>query len=524
MVVTNEYLGTRPGDWFSGEFGNRQPATPRAFAEAWLAWLAAAGWPGDRALASGEFQARDAFERLVAHLASLGAVAGEMTPTQALDALRALAADTLFQPESPPAPVQIMGTLEAAGMPLDASWIVGLSADRWPPPPRPHPLLPLAWQRERGIAGATAASALAHAQALTDQLARGAPRVVASHAVSVDDHRCLPSALTAHWPVEAPGEPPLRVASSMFAARPALERVAVDRAPPIAADRPVRGGASAIEAQSECPFRALARHRLRVEPWPSIEPGLSPSERGRLMHAALAAFWRDVGTQEALAALSEADLDARIASAVDAGMATLDAARELPPLVRASEPPRMARLMRQWIDACDRARPPFRVLAVEHAQSATLGGVTLSTRIDRVDALEGGGVAIVDYKGGEVVPTRRWFEPRPAGTQLGVYALAWNDAGHEARVRAVAFAPIAAGAAKPAGVAADTSAWPALDAAPGGWPAIEAWWRDALGALARDFAAGEAAIDPRDPTVCARCGLQPLCRVDAPARDGGDDE
>jgi hypothetical protein len=40
LVVTNEYLGTRHGDWFAGEFAHRQPATRRAFDEATRAWRA----------------------------------------------------------------------------------------------------------------------------------------------------------------------------------------------------------------------------------------------------------------------------------------------------------------------------------------------------------------------------------------------------------------------------------------------------------------------------------------------------
>ena len=62
---------------------------------------------------------------------------------------------TPFQPESPPAPIQILGLLEAVGLPFDALWVAGMATTRGRAPPRPHPLLPVRWQRERGVPRAT---------------------------------------------------------------------------------------------------------------------------------------------------------------------------------------------------------------------------------------------------------------------------------------------------------------------------------------------------------------------------------
>jgi hypothetical protein len=39
-------------------------------------------------------------------------------------------------------------------------------------------------------------------------------------------------------------------------------------------------------------------------------------------------------------------------------------------------------------------------------------------------------------------------------------------------------------------------------------------WRDYIEKLAREFLAGRAIVDPRDPPdTCERCGLQTLCRI-----------
>jgi hypothetical protein len=46
------------------------------------------------------------------------------------------------------------------------------------------------------------------------------------------------------------------------------------------------------------------------------------------------------------------------------------------------------------------------------------------------------------------------------------------------------------------------------------WQALDARWRETLGALALEVRAGHAAVAPRDAIeTCRRCGLQPLCRI-----------
>jgi hypothetical protein len=126
---------------------------------------------------------------------------------------------------------------------------------------------------------------------------------------------------------------------------------------------------------------------------------------------------------------------------------------------------------------------------------------------------------------------KRWFALRPAGTQVGLYALARAASDPDARVRAVAYAQLKAGSVAVAGLAADAHAWPALRV-PGGdrhspvarWEDAQAFWRDGYGEIAAAFRAGHAAVAPRDAKVCAYCDLQPLCRVQLLEEAGDDDE
>jgi hypothetical protein len=88
-------------------------------------------------------------------------------------------------------------------------------------------------------------------------------------------------------------------------------------------------------------------------------------------------------------------------------------------------------------------------------------------------------------------------------------------------VRAVAYAQLCPGTVAPAGLAADASAWPGLDAVASlglhrDWRGLEAWWDAQLGALAEEIARGHAAVTPRvKPSPCKNCRLQAVCRIES---------
>ena len=443
----------------------------------------------------------------------------------AAHALVALAKNTVFQPESPPAPIQILGFLEASGLPLDALWVTGLAAESWPPAPQPNPLLPLPWQRERNVPRSTAARDLAYAQSLTAQWACGADEVVFSYAQRVDDHVRSISTLVsaAAWSEEGKTLP--TTARHQFERAPLRETIADDHAPVLPDGTSVAGGAGLIEAQSDCPFRALALYRLAADVWPTPLDGLSALERGSIMHATLAAFWRDVGDHAALVALTGDALAVRIDIAVATAITTVSTARwrRLPAVVRAGEATRIAQIVHAWLDGFERIRPAFVVAKIEVSSRLALGGLELKLRLDRIDALADGGIAIIDYKTGVTLPPPRWFDARPQAPQLGLYVLAQQALDATQPVRVAAYAQLMAGEFNVHGIAADAAAWPGL-ADPAGikgaglidWSAVETRWRQSLGALAIEVREGCAAVAPRNVIkTCQRCGLQQLCRIGA---------
>jgi probable DNA repair protein len=510
----------------------RERGDARAWVRAWSDWLARIGWPGERASSSSEWQAREAFSRLLDAFAKISPVAQSMSAAEAHAALRDLADASPFQPEGGVPPVQILGVREAAGIPFDAIWLAGFDASAWPPPVEPNPFLPLAWQRDHEVPAASAARTLTFSEAITAALCAATPEIIASHARVDGEAGLAPSPLTVDWPLVPDPAPDAlsRRADALAAQRAfALREWRDDAARQLPAGSDARGGTGVIESQSACPFQAFARYRLRTEAWPPPGEGLTPLERGNLLHDALCAFWTDVRDSTRLSVLDDAALDSRIAAAATAARAQLAPARwrSLPPAVAACETNCLARSMRSWLDDFERPRPPFTVTATEKTTTLALGGINLRVRIDRVDHLDGGGIAIVDYKSGQAPSLGSWFAPRPSGTQIGIYALAERAYTPTQSVRAAAYAKLKAGEQDAIGIAADNEAWPKLrtiepraNASASTripfetWSQIENEWRRVLTALAEEFRGGVARVDPR-VQACNRCDLQSLCRIQA---------
>ena len=184
----------------------------------------------------------------------------------------------------------------------------------------------------------------------------------------------------------------------------------------------------------------------------------------------------------------------------------------------------MAQLIRAWLDGFERSRPPFAIADTEVSRRLILGDLEMKLRIDRIDALADGAIAIIDYKTGVSTPPARWFDARPQAPQLGLYVLAQQAFAAAPAVRAAAYAQLKTGELKIHGIAADAAAWPGLSepvhvrgAGLADWAQVEERWRHSLGALAIDVREGCASVAPRDVgKTCQRCGLQQLCRIGAP--------
>jgi ATP-dependent helicase/nuclease subunit B len=495
----------------------RQPAG--AWARTFSAVLEAAGWPGDRPLGSVEYQTVKRWEQALSDLAGASLVTGDLERSDALALLARIAARASFQPESPEAPVQVLGTLEAAGQEFDHLWVAGLDDESWPRPSSPDPFLPLRMQREAGTPRCSPERELEFAALATRRLLASAPAVVFSYPERAGDRDLAPSPLILPIPRAGAGEPELWGGAGYAATvreASALESLVDEQGPPVEGGVRLRGGARVFQYQSACPFHAFAELRLGAARPGDPGPGLDAMERGNAVHSALELFWDEVRTHAALC--GRGDIPGVVAHAAAEAIARVERDRGAPlgPRFAALERRRLARLLVEWLEV-ERQRPPFTVLRQERDRDAQAGGIDFRVRLDRVDSLDGGGEAIIDYKTG-AVRRSSWEGERPDEPQLPLYGTI-----HEGPLAAVLYAQVKLGEAKLMGLAKPGTGIRGVEEVDLGECIDE--WRRVIERLGARFRAGNAETDPKQPgKSCRHCELAALCRIADAQACRGDEE
>ncbi len=467
-------------------------AAPAAGAGVLAELLALGGFPGAAAGAT-TAQALAGLQDLLTTVAGLERLTGRVGLRRLVTVLADLARQRTFEPESDIAPVQVLGALEADGHEFDSLWITGLAADRWPPAPRPRPLLPIALQRQAGLPEASATALRELWSRRFTRLAAAADAVVVSWAQWEGEAEVLPSPLVAAIPPGPDAAAPPAATRPDRAAIAAAGDVEVraDPAPPFAGRR-VRGGARVLSLQATCPADAFAVARLGARELPPAPAPLGDAARGRLVHRLLQELYARPECRRGLGGLDDAALAASfeaVAGPVLAG--ALPGADALAAAWRRLEHARLWELVR-LLRSIDAARGEFTV-AVEVARILAVGELEFALRLDRVET-HAAGELVLDYKTGDA-RERDWLPPRPVDAQLPLYAQGGSVAGVGV-LKLRPPVPVLAGFAAP-GLAEHGLRDPAAydRGRVGDWGALTAAWREALAALAAEFRAGDFRLD-----------------------------
>jgi len=512
-------LASRLLNWREQYKALRTSRMPSDWAPALSGFLQAVGWPGDRGIDSAEYQTLEVWRELLSELARLDGVSGPISLRSAVGRLRQLASARLFQPESDPAPVQILGLLEASGLRFDRLWIMGMHDNAWPAVPSPDPFLPFHLQRRHNLPRCSPDRELEFARTLTARLLSSAPTVVVSHPRREGDSDLRVSPLLTAVPEvdEADLKHPVSASyqEQLLHSSP-METVQDHRAPPCG-DVPFKAGTSLFKLQAACPFRAFAEVRLAAKAPDRPEPGLSALDRGQLVHGILKRVWGQLQSHQALVTISEEELADLVRSRAGAEIQEFSRRRRAlrSPRFAAIEQKRMERVIGQWL-LLEKQRQPFRMLEQEEGRRVTLGGLQLKIRADRVDQLEDGELVILDYKTGECRPSD-WDGSRPDDPQLPIYA-----ATADTPVAGVFFGRLRTGALGFRGLADSEGIVPGVKV-PDDQPPLEETieeWRKVLDRLGSEFRLGQAIVDPKDPgRTCRYCALPALCRIRQPAAE-----
>jgi hypothetical protein len=289
---------------------------------------------------------------------------------------------------------------------------------------------------------------------------------------------------------------------------------------PVDTRHPVAGGVTPLTLQAECGFHAYGEVRLAAEELESPAPGLDPRERGMLLHKALELVWIKLQNQFRLLGTDEQVRVPLIADSVAAAVVSVFRGHVPKELERAvdRESHRLERLIEALFKQ-EMRRSSFEVETMETRRVVSIAGGQFEVRIDRIDTMEGGGHAILDYKSGQS-RSLRWNGEQVRDPQLLAYLMAERGR----NVQALANVSLTQGKARFSGKASRPGLLPDITGLPGmnpnkvpaeeieaAWLAETGRWLHGLQLIASAYLSGRAPVQPA-PDVCRNCHLTVLCR------------
>jgi probable DNA repair protein len=479
--------------------------------------LSILGWPGERSINSQEYQVVQRWLELLTEYQTFDNLLPAKTYTYALHYLMRLTSSIIFQPQGPETSVQVLGILEATGLPFDYTWIMGFDDSAWPPPAKPNPFIPHSLQATLGMPHATAEREFEYSRRLVEQLKQSTKNIIFSHAKHNGDCELRISPLVQDLPeIENKQLSLSHFISLAEESRQSqqLETITDSQASPLS-NTTLHGGATIFKLQAACPFKAFAEMRLKAQPIESPSLGLRPQDRGKITHKALELFWQEVKDSEKLHAYSEVELKNLLDKAIIHAIQVVTSNKAITSRYLSLEIARLQCVLWDWLQI-EKARPPFKVIAQEEEHSVNIAGLSLSLRIDRVDELCDGSRLIIDYKTSNHNHIRYWFGERLDEPQLPLYCVTTTTV-----PIGITFAEINPASLAMKGVSK-------IDTAIDGikliaetpycenrqWEEQTHAWQKDLERLGRDFTLGKAEVDPKNiDETCEHCDLHTLCRV-----------
>lgn len=487
----------------------------------WVGFISTAletlGWPGERSINSQEYQAIQRWLTLLMEYRQFDQVSTAINLNDAIDRLHQLANKSFYQPQTPIAPIQILGLLEAAALPFDYLWVSGMDDVSWPPAPKPNPFIPKQLQRERHMPHATAERELTFCTRVMEQFSQTSGVLIYSHAAKNDKIELQASPLIRSFPMLDTKTLDLAPHQSLWDLlyQSRMREIVTDvYAPRIPENAKSVGGVKIIQDQAVCPFKAFAEHRLHARDIETPEPGLRAKDRGNMIHQIMEHIWSQLKNQEALKSLSNDELRAVIDDAITHALTSDANSRLIFQHYTQLERQRLQKLIWHWLQI-EKLRNPFNVISLEQKADVQLEQLSFTCKIDRIDQLDNQCHVIIDYKTGKTNDYKHWFGDRPEEPQLPIYAVS-----HE-QVAAIAYAQINTVESGLIGIGDNDieidGVKPIIDiklADGRSWQDQIHEWKTILTRLASDFVSGIAEVNPKDPIKsCEYCALKPLCRI-----------
>jgi probable DNA repair protein len=448
------------------------------------------GWPGERSLSSEEFQLMNHWNSLLENFASLSIVVKKIHFHTALKKLVNLAHQSLFQPKrSPEAKIDILGTLEATGLPFDHIWIAGMQENAWPSKGLPNPFIPLSIQRKLNMPHSSTDQNLDFCKRMTQQLLSTSKNIIISYSKTDQDNPTRPSLLIQTIPdIDDHVIFPKFLKLAERSLKPFHWEISEDhQASILDTENSTPFGSEIFKDQTACAFRAYAKHRLKAKKIELPQLGFKALTRGNLVHQILEKFFTHIHNYETLCQTANLDMIVFINDIIHD---VLNQENIHPTdIFSSAEKKRLEKLLLSWIEVEKKKREPFTVIATEETLKIHFGKLPLHLRIDRIDKIENNQYIIIDYKTGKINFDQHNPMDEP---QLPLYCVVSG-----LNIKSIAFGQLRSG-----------------DINFKEFEQQKETWEKSLLEIANDFIQGNATVKPKyGLKTCEYCDLSSLCRI-----------
>ena len=384
------------------------------------------GWPGDRSLSSIEYQQRKQLFITLETFSKFDNLNVKTNFSEAKTTFESILSNHIFHPQSPDAPLHILGLLEASGLKFNSIWVLGLESRVFPRPTIVNPLLPPTYQRRHGLPGSLPEVEYAISRCLIENYHSNCNSLFLSYPETSGDETLRECSLLEEViRIEAAqinriNEQAVTVIQESYEDR--CETYTQVNIPLSASEMRVSGGTAVLRDQSVCPINAFIIHRLNIT-YP-IDPiqGLDNAQRGILIHETMSKIWNTLKSSIALLRKTDQELNLLIDKTITATflrhISLFESLRSKN--LFALEKNRVKKLIKNWLEL-ETQRNPFEVIHTEKKTKIKLGALSFCLAIDRIDQI-GQKLFVIDYKTGTLSPAR-WNDERLLDPQLPAYVL-----------------------------------------------------------------------------------------------------
>tara|TARA_R110002072_G_scaffold97972_6_gene215583 strand:- start:9818 stop:12466 length:2649 start_codon:yes stop_codon:yes gene_type:complete len=491
---------------------------PSEYSKIFMDIVNSLGWPGTiRNISSEEYQAIQSFQKALYEINKLDIILNKIGITEYFTILKNLLNNTEFQIEVSHPKINVLGILEGAGLEFDNLWFMSLNSELWPEEPSPNVFLPNDLQKKYNMPHSSFEREYEFASKITQRIFNNSNNIITSYYEFDKQKQLYPSSFIENIEnliyVKTTNKKEIKEPKNFFNElynNQSIESYSDYNAPKISR-KFIKSAIYALNLQIQCPFKAYAETRLKARKFPEIKFGITPIDRGNLLHNVMEKIWLKLKSKSELLLLlekKESEINLFIFEIINSSFDKLNLENNLYNDLCNIEKKRLYKIIIKWLHK-ETKRNHFEVKYTELERNVKFENIYFTLRVDRIDSEYINGIEhklIIDYKISNQ-NTNNWLNDI-TDVQMPLYYLMLENNNH-----GLLYSVINSKEQKFQGFVDKSFDFnqqiKAID-----FSAYKPLWINQIKVIANQYLNGEAAKRPLNiDTTCKNCHLKSLCRL-----------